>query len=402
MYRAAVVIVALTWLPSLAAAQQPCTTDANQVVAELYRHMLERSPDAGAAHWVQMLQSGRATVRDVVREIAKSPEHTQRFWRTEAGEETPYIRAVGTIYRHILGRQPDPAGARTWAEQGARSGVASVIDQITASPEYNNAFGDWGVPGSGGLRYCGSNNQGATATSGNSEMLPRFRTMDTNNDGSISRAEWQGNVRTFEAADWNNDGILSGDEVRPGTVRRGRAIDNSDFVRENRFENLDANGNDRIELREWNGTAANFDRLDVNNDNTLSRSELAVESTALGTSGDLVTVDPRNEWTDTGLTVRAGDTILFESDGRVQLSADPNDIAFPSGSQTGRRAASAPLSRASAGALIARIGNSNVSLIGDRRSWRAPSSGRLYLGVNDDYMEDNSGQFNVIVNVQPR
>src|SRR5688500_10377730 len=97
--RAAVVIVALTFLPSLAAAQQPCTTDANQVVAELYRHMLERSPDAGSANWVQMLQGGRATVRDVVREIAKSSEHTQRFWRTEAGEDTPYFRAVGTIYR---------------------------------------------------------------------------------------------------------------------------------------------------------------------------------------------------------------------------------------------------------------------------------------------------------------
>ena len=90
-----------------------------------------------------------------------SDEHQQRFWRPEAGEEAPYVRAVGTMYRHILGRQPDAAGARDWATQAGRSGMDSIVDQIINSPEYNQQFGDWGVPGSGGLRYCGTNNQGA-------------------------------------------------------------------------------------------------------------------------------------------------------------------------------------------------------------------------------------------------
>ena len=31
---------------------------------------------------------------------------------------------------------------------------------------------------------------------------------------------------------------------------------------------------------------------------------------------------------------------------------------------------------------------------------RAPSSGRLYLSVNDDYLEDNSGEFRVMVGIQ--
>ena len=159
MYRAVMLFLALTFSPAVVAAQQPCTTDARQVVDELYRHMLERGADAGSAHWAQQLESGRMTVRELVRQIAKSEEHTQRFWRQEAGEETPYFRAVGTLYRHILGRQPDAAGARSWAEQGARSGVSAIVNQIAGSREYDNQFGDWGVPGSGGIRYCAPNNQ---------------------------------------------------------------------------------------------------------------------------------------------------------------------------------------------------------------------------------------------------
>ena len=114
MFRAVMLLLALTVAPPVALAQQPCTTDARQVVNEIYRHMLERGADAGSNAWVQQLERG-GTVREVVRAIALSDEHQQRFWRPEAGEEVPYIRAVGTMYRHILGRQPDAAGARNWA-----------------------------------------------------------------------------------------------------------------------------------------------------------------------------------------------------------------------------------------------------------------------------------------------
>lgn len=344
MYRAIVMIVALTVVPSVAAAQQPCTADANQVVNELYRHMLERNADSGSSHWVQQLQSGRATVRDVVREIAKSQEHTQRFWRTESGEESPYFRAVGTLYRHLLGRQPDAAGARSWAEQGAQQGVGYIVDRITASNEYTNQFGDWGVPGSGGLRYCGPNNQGAhTRTppvSDDNVRGRRWGRMDTNDDGVITLREWRGNRRAFEVRDRNNDGVLSGNEI-----------------------------DDR-------GVAA--------------------------TSGELIVVDPTRAWTDTGIDVRAGEMIMFDAEGTVRLSDDANDAADPGGSYTGRRATNAPLRRAAAGGLIARIGAESITFIGDRRSLRAPASGRLYLGVNDDHLPDNSGEFRVTVDVRAR
>jgi hypothetical protein len=44
---------ALTLFSTVAAAQQPCTTDATRVVAEVYRHTLERGTDRGAQSWVR-------------------------------------------------------------------------------------------------------------------------------------------------------------------------------------------------------------------------------------------------------------------------------------------------------------------------------------------------------------
>jgi Ca2+-binding EF-hand superfamily protein len=411
MYRALMLMLTVTFAPSMVAAQQPCTTDARQVVNELYRHMLERGADAGSAHWVQQLESGRATVREVVREIAKSNEHTQRFWRQEAGEEAPHVRAVGTLYRHILGRQPDVAGARSWADVGTRQGVGAVVDQLVNSREYSDQFGDWGVPGSGGLRYCGNVNQAANQSLSPSESFGnrparRFRAMDRNNDGTITAAEWQGSARSFQIHDWNNDGVLSGDEVRPGAARVGRTVEDEDFDRGDAFADLDANRNGRIEPREWHGTVAAFNRLDVNNDNRLSRAEVGdgavAGSRAVPTSGQfgqVVTVDSTHRWTDTGLTVRAGDTIMFDARGDIRLSSDANDTASAGGAHSGRLAADAPLQRQGAGALIARIGNSGPIFVGNRRSMRATTSGRLFLGVNDDYLADNVGDFEVMINV---
>jgi hypothetical protein len=113
-------------------------------------------------------------------------------------------------------------------------------------------------------------------------------------------------------------------------------------------------------------------------------------------------VEGTQPWTDTGISVRAGDTITFDGQGTVRISNNRNDIAGVGGTLSGRREANAPLPNQTAGALIARIGNSPPLFIGNRRSVRAPFSGRLYLGVNDDYLNDNSGDFQVTVAVEPR
>jgi hypothetical protein len=121
-----------------------------------------------------------------------------------------------------------------------------------------------------------------------------------------------------------------------------------------------------------------------------------------GTSGQLITVYPTERWTDTGMYVEAGDMITIDAEGSIQMSGDGGDTATPAGSRTGRRALNAPLRNQPAGILIARIGNSGVVAVGDRRTARAPISGELYLGVNDDVLGDNRGEYRVSVTVNPR
>jgi Ca2+-binding EF-hand superfamily protein len=405
MYRAGMLFLALTFSPVVALAQQPCTTDARHVVNELYRHMLERGADAGSAGWVQQLESGQSTVRDIVRAIANSPEHTQRFHKTEAGEGTPYERSVAQLYRHLLGRQPDATGMRVHAELAQRAGPDAVVERILNSTEYDQQFGDWGVPGSGGIRYCapGARNVQAPAPQPVPTAQRRFRGMDRNNDGMITRNEWRGSRQSFDVHDWNNDNVLTGAEMDEAVARTGRTVEDESFDRMESFEYLDVNNNNRVELREWHGTAAAFDRLDVNNDNNLSRAEMANfgGSPAVATSGQQIRVNGRDRWTDTGINVRAGDTLTFDAQGTVRLSTNNNDIAAVGGAQSGRRGTDAPLPNQPAGALIAQIGNNGEFLVGNRRTIRATESGRLFLGVNDDYLGDNSGDFQVIVTVQP-
>jgi hypothetical protein len=319
MYRSAILLLALTFSPAVEAAQQPCTPDARQVVNELYRHMLERGADDGSNSWVAHLESG-GTVRAVVRAIATSDEHQQRFWKQEAGEDTPYLRAVGTMYRHILGRQPDDAGARAWVAQASRNGMDSIADRIINSAEYNQQYGDLGVPGTGGLRYCGRANQDV------SQVAPAPQ-IDQRRFGGMGA----------------------------GRFGRGRVAEDVDPPR------------------------------------------TVAEELVVGTSGDFVRVESTQPWTDTGITVLAGDTITFDAQGSVRISRNRNDIAGAGGTLSGRREADAPLSNQVAGALIARIGNSPPLFIGNRRSVRAPFAGRLYLGVNDYHLEDNSGDFQVTV-----
>jgi hypothetical protein len=128
-------------------------------------------------------------------------------------------------------------------------------------------------------------------------------------------------------------------------------------------------------------------------------------STSVGTGERVISVAANAQWVDTGITVRQGDKVTFAASGDVTLSADTNDKAKPGGSVTQRRAASAPVPDAPAGALIARIGRNARSAagpafaIGDRTQVDMPSGGRLFLGVNDDHAGDNSGQFEVRIKV---
>jgi Ca2+-binding EF-hand superfamily protein len=394
-------IAALALFASTAAAQAPCTTDANRVVSEVYRHLLERGVDPGAQNWVQRLANGQMTVKELVRQVAKSQEHMQRFGQTESGEGQPYERAVARMYRHVLGRQADNNGQRSWTNTAQQRGLAAVVDGLVDSAEYNNNFGDWGVPGSGGVTFCANNSNNSNRSSSAQPVdNQRFRAMDVNRDGVIARREWQGSNQSFRVHDWNNDGVLSGDEVVTGRFRQGRNADFEDFDRAEEFEFLDANNNGRIEEREWHASVRAFDQLDRNNDGVLSRAEFVRAGATAGTAataGQTVAVAADRQWSDTGINVRAGETITINADGRIRLARDTRDFVTAAGAET--RVADATMPNAPIGGLIARFGDSAPVFVGQGRTFRAPRAGRLYLGVNDSYFDDNTGQFNARVDV---
>jgi Ca2+-binding EF-hand superfamily protein len=108
----------------------------------------------------------------------------------------------------------------------------------------------------------------------NSKEQMRFKGLDRNRDGRITRNEWRGNDQSFANEDWNGDGVLSGEEVRPGA---SRPIDLQSSERnEAGFRDLDRNNNGIIARNEWRGDRQAFDRLDVNRDGVLSRDEYFV------------------------------------------------------------------------------------------------------------------------------
>jgi hypothetical protein len=103
------------------------------------------------------------------------------------------------------------------------------------------------------------------------------------------------------------------------------------------------------------------------------------------------------QWIDTGINVSAGQTVTINADGRIRLARDTRDFVTAAGADG--RVAEATMPNAPIGGLVARFGNSAPVFVGQSRTFRAPRAGRLYLGVNDSYWDDNTGQFNVRVDV---
>jgi PA-IL-like protein len=100
-------------------------------------------------------------------------------------------------------------------------------------------------------------------------------------------------------------------------------------------------------------------------------------------------------WNDSGIDVRAGQTIYVEAQGQVRWGKDRRD--GPAGERNSPANPNRPMGNRNAAALIGKIGN-DLFFIGDETGpIRVRSTGRLQLGVNDDVLTDNSGNFRVVV-----
>jgi len=118
----------------------------------------------------------------------------------------------------------------------------------------------------------------------------------------------------------------------------------------------------------------------------------------VGPASRTITVPANQLWTPTNIRVNQGDTLRIQATGQISLRPnDAKDVAIPPGSLLQRYAPNSPLPRALAGALIGRIDGGQPFGIGNLSSIVAPASGLLYLGVNDDVVSDNTGQFSVTI-----
>jgi hypothetical protein len=123
---------------------------------------------------------------------------------------------------------------------------------------------------------------------------------------------------------------------------------------------------------------------------------LATETDPSGLREREIVVSADVPWNDAGIEVRGGQSLYFSAAGRVNWGPGRRDGA--AGERHSPHNPTRPIPSRPGAALIGRIGEQDPFFIGDDRGpVRMRQSGRLYVGINDDYLADNSGTFRVTV-----
>lgn len=107
-----------------------------------------------------------------------------------------------------------------------------------------------------------------------------------------------------------------------------------------------------------------------------------------------------NGWTNSGWVVKKGQKIRITGDGTISLGK--GNSTGPGGSYE-LSDDTKLLKSVPTGALIAVIGDDNNEFIyvGSDRTFTASRDGALFLGVNEGNLNDNSGTFNVRIEIDP-
>ena len=132
-----------------------------------------------------------------------------------------------------------------------------------------------------------------------------------------------------------------------------------------------------------------------------------------------LTVPSNALWTDSGYDVEADQILSFSASGGISLQVG-NPMAYCGPDGYDLKTIQQPIQNKNIGALIGKVvllisievdeetgeetRNEMVEIfhIGSERIISMPISGRLFLGVNENVAEDNSGQFTVDVRLMDR
>jgi hypothetical protein len=144
---------------------------------------------------------------------------------------------------------------------------------------------------------------------------------------------------------------------------------------------------------------------------------LTVVSLGAGRERRTVQVVGNVAWTDTGIEVVQGQELAFEAEGRLSLQkGNPQAECGPDGYDL--RTVQQPLTERNLGALIGKVvvavtvvkdektGEERVEevaelfFVGARNRVAMPTTGHLFLGINELIVGDNAGEFTVWIETE--
>jgi hypothetical protein len=131
-----------------------------------------------------------------------------------------------------------------------------------------------------------------------------------------------------------------------------------------------------------------------------------------------IAVPADSGWVDTGIDVGPGEEILFSASGEINLQrGNPDAVCGPAGLDL--ITVEQPVPNENIGALIGKVARTVADrvdedsgmtvrdeifvlfFIGPEKAVTVPVKGRLYLGVNENVLRDNAGEFAVLVSRRP-
>ncbi len=108
-------------------------------------------------------------------------------------------------------------------------------------------------------------------------------------------------------------------------------------------------------------------------------------------------------WTDAGADIYPGYNILITAEGKVydDVPGNPDRTFGPDGQEdVNQEHTGDPFPKFNHAVLMGRIGEDGEPfVIGSETEVTADEEGRLFLGINDGFYEDNAGSFDVVINI---
>jgi hypothetical protein len=114
-----------------------------EIVRGVYLQIFNQPPDnlKVLADAAEKLDKKETTVKTIVRELVMSTEYSSRFVIPHPAEE-----AAKLLYLKTLARSASPEEVRSASERIRREGFAATVNEILNGSEYQEAFGEYGVP----------------------------------------------------------------------------------------------------------------------------------------------------------------------------------------------------------------------------------------------------------------